>query len=95
MNTTAIAKKLEFNYEEYEFSHAKDNILVYTRQPEHFYDDWEEDGGILIVKYRNMENIHNVKDRYVVLHQLRVSVGSGRIEHVDISKENKIPTIID
>lgn len=87
-----VAKKLKFNYfGVYEYSHSKDNILTYIKQPEHFYSDWEENGGILVVKYRpEMTG----KDRYVVLHCVEVE-NNGNIFPVDISSLNKIPEIVD
>lgn len=93
MNT--IAKKLKFRGNVYEYSHAKDNILTYISQPYHYYDDWEEDGGILVVKYRNVTNEKDIKDKYVVLHEMRVSYGSGYISEEDISNLNKIPEIVE
>lgn len=89
-----IAKKLKFRGTVYEFSHAKDNILTYISQPYHYYDDWEGDGGILVVKYRNVTNEKDIKDRYVVLHEMKVSYGRGYISEENISKSNKIPEIV-
>ena len=87
-----VARKLEFNFKTYEYSHSKDNILIYISQPEHYYDDWEEDGGLIVVRYRPSKN---EKDRYVVLHQLRVNYCNGHIEHINISNLDKIPKIVE
>ncbi len=81
-----VAKVLEYMGKTYEYSHAKKNILTYISQPYHYYDDWEEDGGILVVEYRpNCKN-----HQYLVLHSLWVGVHNGRIEHRNISKQSKI-----
>lgn len=87
-----IAKKLKFMWKTYEFSNAKDNILIYTAQPHQYYDDWEEDGGILVVKYR--PDVKCEQHRYLVLHQ--ITVGSdGRIFPNNISGNDKIPEIVE
>lgn len=90
-----VAKKLRFRGLDYEYSHSKDNILTYIRQPFHHYDDWEEDGGILVVKYRELNNEKDIKDRYVVLHHMCVFCHNGHIEELDISKDNRIPEIVN
>lgn len=87
-----VAKYLKYGGYVYEYSHAKKNILTYISQPYYKFDDWREDGGILVVQYRpNMF----VKHRYLVLHCLTVYEGSGRIKHEDISKESKIAVPYD
>lgn len=90
-----VAKKLRFRGLDYEYSHSKDNILTYIRQPFHHYEDWEEEGGILVVKYRHLPNEKDIKDRYVVLHQLIVTYRNGYIDECDISNVDKIPEIIE
>ncbi len=81
-----VAKLLKYQGELYEYSHAKGNILVYVSQPYQYYEDWASDGGILIVKYRP-----NVKfQEYLVLHKMVINVYTAKIEHVDISKDDKI-----
>lgn len=84
--TEDIAKKLEYRGEVYKYSHSKKNILIYVQQPAHYYDDWEEDGGILVVEYRPKTNNH----QYIVIHSLRVSYINGYISHEDISNFDKI-----
>ena len=80
-----VAEILSYRGETYRYSHSKKNVLVYISQPEHYYSDWEENGGILVVEYRPEKK--NEGDRYYVLHQLSVSVYQGHIEHLDISSE--------
>lgn len=80
-----IAKTLRYLGSAYEYSHAKDNILVYVDQPYYYYEDWQGDGGILVVKYRP----ECKSGKYFVLHCMRVYL-SGRIEHINISDKNKI-----
>ena len=87
-----IAKKLKFMWKTYEFSHAKDNILIYTTQPIHYYDDWEEEGGILVVKYR--PDVIGEQHKYLVLHQISVW-NDGRIYPNNISGNDKIPEIVE
>lgn len=81
-----LAKQLKYQGEIYDYSHIKDNVAVYISQPNHYYDDWIEDGSILIVKYRPNINNH----QYIVLHKLYIFEGTGHIEHIDISKDSKI-----
>ena len=81
-----VAKGLKYLGNVYEYSHAKGNILVYVNQPCYYYEDWQEDGGILVVKYR--PECKNGK--YLVLHCMRVNLRGGGITHINISKENKI-----
>ena len=66
-----VAKQLVYQNTIYDYSHAKNNVLVYITQPKHYYDDFEEDGGILIVKYNPGTNNNN----YTVLHKIRISQG--------------------
>ena len=87
-----VAKNLRYNGEYYTFSHAKRNILIYVSQPYYKYEDWYCDGGILVVLYRPE---YNGKHKYVVLHQMDVSVRNGNISHRDISKLDKIPEICE
>ncbi len=82
-----IAKKLEYNGEYYEFSHAKKNILTYIKQPYYKYDDWYEDGGIIVVMYRpNVGGSH----KYLVLHKFCIYMRNAEIVPINISKQNKI-----
>lgn len=81
-----IAKALKYRGDVYTYSHAKDNVLIYVIQPSYHYEDWQDDGGILVVKYRP----ECKSGKYYVLHYMEVSLNNGRINHVDISKENKI-----
>jgi hypothetical protein len=81
-----LATQLKYQGEIYEYSHIKDNVAVYISQPKHYYDDWVEDGSILIVKYNQNTNNH----KYIVLHKLRICECTGHIQHIDISKESKI-----
>ena len=78
-----VEEILVYRGRNYKYSHSKKNILIYISQPEHYYDDWEEDGGILVVEYRPDKK--NKNDRYFVLHQLSVYSHNGHIEHLDIS----------
>lgn len=86
--TENIAKKLEYRGDVYKYSHSKKNILIYVKQPAHYYDDWEEDGGILVVEYRPEVNNH----KYIVIHSLMISYNNGHISHQDISHYDKIAT---
>lgn len=88
----SIAKKLSFLGDTYKYSHSKDNVLIYTLEPEYYYDDWQEDGGILVVKYR--PDIKSEKDRYFVLHHIIVTL-NGSIIHNNISEHDKIPEIVE
>ena len=81
-----LATQLKYQGEIYEYSHIKDNVAVYISQPKHYYDDWVEDGSILIVKYNQNTNNH----KYIVLHKLRICERTCHIQHIDISKESKI-----
>lgn len=83
-----VAQHLEYCGNVYQYSHSKDNVMVYIDQPHHYYDDWIEDGGILIVKYRPEYNGHE----YLVLHCLSVCEGNGHIVHMDIHNKNRIAT---
>lgn len=87
-----VAKKLRFLGDIYEYSHAKDNVLIYTLTPEYYYEDWQEDGGILVVKYR--PELKSEKDRYFVLHHIVITI-NGNIIHDNISDRNKIPEIVE
>ena len=86
--TDTVAQKLEYRGEVYTYSHCKKNILIYIRQPKHYYDDWEEDGGILVVEYRPETNNH----QYIVLHCMRVCYNNGYIDQENISGHDKIAT---
>ena len=46
------AKLLQYRGEIYTYSHSKGNVLIYIIQPHHYYEDWREDDGILVVKYK-------------------------------------------
>ena len=81
-----VAKKLIYQHEIYDYSHAKDNVLIYIKQPKYYYDDWIEDGCIIVVKYK--PNINN--NNYIVLHKMVIRQGTGNITHVNISKDDKI-----
>jgi len=83
-----FAKKLKYHGMLYEFSHAEGDILVYINQPCQHYDDWVEDGGILIVKHRPYVGTRE----YKVLHKLRVNVRSAYIDdmHDSITDDDRI-----
>lgn len=87
-----IAKKLEFNSVIYDYSQSKNNVLTYVKQPFLKYNDLEECGGVLVVKYRPY--MKSEKDKYVVLHIINVR-NDGFIQQFKISGQNKIPTIVD
>ena len=89
---TNIAKKLKYMGYVYEYSHSKDNILIYTLDPKHHFYDWEEDGGILVVKYR--PEINGEKNKYVVLHKIVVFC-NGTISPSNISGMDRNPEIVD
>lgn len=76
-----IARKIEYRNCIYEYNHSKDNILVYLIQPKHYYSDWTEDGGILVVRYKPN---HDENHQYYVLHQLTIREGSGHINHENL-----------
>ena len=76
-NMDKVAKHIKYMGEVFEYSHSKKNILTYISQPFYQYDDWCEDGGVLVVEYR--PNINNHK--YLVLHYLTVSQRTGHIKH--------------
>lgn len=81
------AENLSYESMTYKYSHSKGNVLVYIRQPQYYYEDWTEDGGILIVKYR--ENVKNGK--YYVLHCIDVSqFGNGYMTHINLTGKNRI-----
>ena len=44
------AQFLEYMNEIYTYSHSKGNVLIYIIQPQYYYEDWQEDSGILIIK---------------------------------------------
>lgn len=80
------AKLLKYRGEIYTYSHSKGNVLIYISQPYHYYEDWLDDGGILVVKYKpNTKN-----NQYYVLHNLRICEGSGHIEHINLTKQDRI-----
>lgn len=81
-----IAKKLSYRGNIYEYSHSKNNIMVYISQPTYHYDDWIDNGGIIVVEYRPNVNNH----RYIVLHELSVNCDGGHITHNNISNYSKI-----
>jgi hypothetical protein len=81
-----LANQLKYQGEIYDYSHIKDNVAVYISQPKHYYDDWTENGSILIVKYHPNTTNH----QYIVLHKLDIFERTGHIEHIDISKQSKI-----
>ena len=80
------AEKLIFRGEVYTYCHSKRNILTYIKQPAYYYEDWQENGGILVVQYK--ENTKNHK--YYVLHQIGVREGTGYIEHYKITGIDRI-----
>jgi hypothetical protein len=81
------AKFLEYRGEIYTYSHSKGNVLIYIIQPHYYYDDWQEDGAILVVKYKpNTKN----NDKYYVLHNLKINEGNGYIDHINLTKQNRI-----
>lgn len=82
-----FAKKLKYHGTIYEFSHADGDILVYINQPCQHYDDWVEDGGILVVKH-----IPYLDEDYKVLHKLRVNARSAYINdmHESITDDDRL-----
>ena len=80
------AEKLTYQGEVYNYSHSKGNVLIYISQPTYYYEDWIEDGGILVVKYRP----NNKNGQYYVLHKINVSEGTGHISHQNITKQDRI-----
>ena len=86
MNKTRYAEKLTYLGTTYKYSHSKGNVLIYVSQPAYYYEDWVENGGILVVQYRpNTKN-----NQYYVLHQLSVCEGTGHITHLNITKQDRI-----
>ena len=86
MKKNNYAQFLEYMNEIYTYSHSKGNVLIYIIQPQYYYEDWQEDGGILVVKYKpNTKN-----NQYYVLHKLSIYKGSGHIEHINLTKQNRI-----
>lgn len=79
-----VAQEVKFHGCIYTYSHSKHNVMIYISQPAHYYEDWTEDGGILVVEYRPDKN---EKEQYYVLHELRVNEGSGYINHTDLTVE--------
>ena len=78
-----VAQEVRFHECRYTYSHSKHNVLIYVCQPEHYYDDWVEDGGILVIEYRPEKS---EKERYYVLHELHINEGSGRIDHINFKE---------
>ena len=91
------ANTIKYRGTVYNYSASKANILTYICQPEHHYSDWTEDGGILIVKYEpNYDETH----QYYVLHEFRITEGSGYITQEDLHEYdqnggNRYAEIID
>lgn len=82
------AQEIKYGDDKYKYACSKHNVLIYVKQPEHFYDDWVENGGVLVVEYRPEAN---PKEAYYVLHEISVSEGSGYITSLDISnRSNRI-----
>ena len=80
------ANRIKYRGTEYNYSESNDNVLTYVRQPEHHYYDWTEDGGILIVKFEpNYDETH----QYYVLHEFRISEGSGYITQENLHEYNQ------
>lgn len=79
-----VPKKIEFGYRKYEFLRARRNILLYVKQPAYYYDDWEEDGEILVIQFYPDRTPDNA---FEVVHQMTVR---NIIETDDISKCNRI-----
>ena len=79
-----VAQEVRFHECRYTYSHSKHNVLIYVCQPEHYYEDWVEDGGILVIEYRPEKS---EKEQYYVLHELRIFEGSGRINHTNLTDE--------
>ena len=86
MNKNIYAERLTYQGGVYNYSHSKGNVLIYISQPTYYYEDWVEDGGILVVKYRP----NNKNGQYYVLHKINVSEGTGYINHQNITKQNRI-----
>lgn len=80
------ANKIAYRGIEYDYRASKDNILTYITQPKHHYDDWTENGGILIVKY---EANHDEAHQYYVLHQFRIFESDGYIEQENLHEYGK------
>ena len=80
------AKKLTYQGKTYAYSHSKGNVLIYISQPAYYYEDWTEDGGILVVRFTpNTKN-----NPYYVLHMLNISEGTGHIYHQNLKKKDRI-----
>jgi hypothetical protein len=80
------ANQIKYRGTIYDYSASKDNVLTYITQPEHYYDDWTENGGILVVKYQPE---HDEAHQYYVLHELNVSEGSGHIYQENLHEYGK------
>lgn len=81
---TKVPKKVEYRSSEYEFLWARGNILLYVSQPAHYYDDWEEDGEILVIQFYPDRSPGNA---FEVVHQIHIR---NIIETYDISKCNRM-----
>ena len=81
-----VARFIRYGGCVFEYSHAKHNILTYIMQPAYYYDDWQDDGGLLVVEYHPERKGHE----YLVLHYIGVNQRNGYISHNNISKRDKI-----
>lgn len=80
------AEKLKYQGGVYKYSHSKGNVLIYISQPAYYYEDWIEDGGILVVRYTPTTK----NNQYYVLHKIRVGEGTGYISHENITRQDRI-----
>lgn len=80
---TKVAKELFFIGKTYTYLRSKSNILVYISQPNYLYEDWQEDGGILVVKF-HPDRLP--KDAFEVLHCINSSCCNyGYLRDNDVS----------
>ena len=84
-------KTTNFEYGRYSLIRGKKDILIYGEQPKRYFDDWKEDGVILIVKF--------YKDRYPKMayelpHKINISEYSSEFETEKLDDYNKMLTPI-
>lgn len=88
--------KIIFGDDTYTLIDGNGKILVYVNQPEHYYQDWSKDGGILIIDYNPLETPEH---QLLIISQLRVFDGTGNITTEDLHRyhdnENVYAEIID
>lgn len=88
---TKVPQKLEYRGEQYKFLRSKSNVLLYVKQAAYYYDDWQEDGNILVVQFHPGRTEGNA---FEVLHSIRINYHSSQADTDDISKCDRMAKAI-